>query len=50
MKIKYPHANQLRLLFADTDSLAYTVRTNDIYKGMAVDAANRYDFSEYPSS
>ena len=48
MKVKYPHANQLRLLFADTDNLAYDVQTNDIYKDMATDAAGRYDFSEYP--
>ena len=48
MKVKYPHANQLRLLLIDTDSLAYAVHTSDIYKDMAVDAANRYDFSEYP--
>ena len=43
MRVKYPHANQLRLLFTDTDSLACAVQTEDIYK-----AADRYDFSEYP--
>ena len=48
MKSKYPHANQLRLLFTDTGSLAYAVRTENIYADMAVDAAARYDFSEYP--
>ena len=32
MKVKYPRANQLRLLFTDTDSLAYVVQTDDIYK------------------
>ena len=48
MKVMYPHANQIRLLFTDTDSLAYAVQTDDIYKDMAVDAADRYDFSEYP--
>ena len=47
-KVKYPHANLLRLLFTDTDGLAYAVQTYDIYKDMAVDAADRYDFSEYP--
>ena len=46
MKSKYPYANQLKLLFTDTDSLAYAVKTDDIYSDMAVD--NRYDFSEYP--
>ena len=48
MEVKYPHANQLRLLFTDTDSLAYVVQTDNIYEDMAVDASDRYDFSEYP--
>ena len=45
MKVKYPHAYLLRLLFTDTDSLAYAVQTDDIYKDMLTDAADRYDFS-----
>ena len=32
MKVKYPHASQLRLLFPDTDSLAYAVKTESIYE------------------
>ena len=36
MQVKYPRANQLRLLFTDTDSLAYAVQTDDIYKGRVV--------------
>ena len=48
MKVKYPHADQLRLLFTDTDSLAYAVQTENIYEDMASDAATKYDFSEYP--
>ena len=48
MKVKYPHARRLRLLFTDTDSLAYAVQTNNIYGDMADDAAAKYDFSEYP--
>ena len=48
MCTKYPHANQLRLLSTHTDSLAYDVQTEDIYRDMADDAADRYDFSEYP--
>ena len=47
MNVKYPHAKQLRLLFTDTDSLAYAVHTDDIYKDMATGAADRHDFSEY---
>ena len=46
--VKYPRANQLRLLFTDTDSLAYDVQTDDIHRGMVDDAASRYDFREYP--
>ena len=46
MKAKYPYPNQLKLLFTDTDSLAYAVKTDDIYRDMAAD--NKYDFSEYP--
>ena len=45
---QYPHANQLRLLFTYTESFANAVQTDDIYKDMATDAADRYDFSEYP--
>ena len=47
MKVKYPRADQLRLLFTDTDSLAYAVQTENIYDDMASDAATKYDFSEY---
>ena len=48
MIAKYPHANQLKLLFTDTDSLAYAVQTSDIYEDMVEDASKKYDFSEYP--
>ena len=48
MCVKYPRADQLRLLFTETDSLAYAVQTDDIYRDMVDDAASRYDFSEYP--
>ena len=47
MYVKYPRANQLRLLFTDMDSLAYAVQT-DIYRDLVYDDASRYDFSEYP--
>ena len=48
MKTKYPHANELKLLFTDTDSLAYAVQTDSIYEDMAVDADSKYDYSENP--
>ena len=50
MIAKYPHANQLKLLFTDTDSLAYAVQTNNIYEDVVEDALKKYDFSEYPLS
>ena len=37
MKMKYPHAYQLRLLFTGTDSLAYAVQTENIYKDVSSD-------------
>ena len=48
MCVKYSRANHLRLLFTDTDNLAYAVQANDIYREMADDAASQYDFREYP--
>ena len=42
--VKYPRAAH----FTDTDSLAYAVQTDEIYKYKADDAESRYDFSEYP--
>ena len=38
MIAKYPHPNQLKLLFTDTDSLSYAVQTNNIYEDMVEDA------------
>ena len=48
MCVTYPRADQLRLLFTETDSLAYAVQTDDIYRDMVDHAASRYDFREYP--
>ena len=47
MKVKYP-GDRLKLLFTDTDSLCYAVKTSDIYKDMEADALEKYDFSGYP--
>ena len=47
MCVKYPRPDQFRLLFTDTDSLAYAVQTEDIKRDMVADAATHYDFSEY---
>ena len=40
------HCNQLRLLFTVTDSLAYAVQTDDIYRDIVDDSASRYNFSQ----
>ena len=40
VKVKYPHVNQIQLLFTDTDSLVDAVQTYNIYKDMATDAAD----------
>ena len=37
MKVKYPRADQLKLLFTDTDSLTYHIETEDIYADMLKD-------------
>ena len=41
---KFPNS---RLLFTDTDSLAYEVTDHDVYHAMA-DIKDNFDFSEYP--
>ena len=38
-----------RLLFTDTDSLAYEVTGHDVYAGMAL-IKDEFDFSEYPKN
>ena len=43
---KFPNS---RLLFTDTDSLAYEVTDHDLYVGMA-EIKNEFDFSEYPKN
>ena len=45
--IKAKNDDRATLLFADTDSLCYSIRTNDIYRDMQEDA-DLFDFSEYP--
>lgn len=45
MKSKY--GENIKLLFTDTDSLCYEIKTNDIYSDMNANK-NLYDFSEYP--
>ena len=44
MKKKY-NERDLKLLYMDTDSLVYNVKTKDCYKDIAEDVKNRFDTS-----
>jgi hypothetical protein len=46
--IKNKYADRARLLFTDTDSLAYEIKTEDFYADIASDIESRFDTSEYP--
>ena len=48
IKIKY--GDKVKLLFADTDSLAYEIKTNDFYKDFNPDIEKRFDTSNYPTN
>ena len=43
--IKEQYGNRAKLLFTDTNSLCYHIRTEDFYKEMRTD---EYDLSDYP--
>jgi hypothetical protein len=45
--IKKQYGDRSKLLFTDTDSLTYEIKTDDIYADMAKDK-HIYDFSDYP--
>ena len=40
--------NRASLLFTDTDSLTYWIRTKDVFKDMTQDIPYRFDTSKYP--
>ena len=46
MKQKY-NENNLKLLYMDTDSLVYDIKTEDFYKDIAEDVETRFDTSGY---
>ena len=46
MKTKY--GERAKLLFTDTDSLAYEVQTEDFYKDISGDVAAKFDTSNFP--
>ena len=41
--IKTRYGNKVKLLFTDTDSLAYEIRTKDFYKDISPDIEKRFD-------
>ena len=48
--IKTMYGNKAKLLFTDTDSLAYEIRTKDFYKDMNPDIEKRFNNSDYPTN
>ena len=44
--IKKEYGNNLRLLFTDTDSLMYEIKTRDVYEDFSKDK-EMFDFSNY---
>ena len=46
--IKNKYGDRAKLLFTDTDSLAYEIKTEDFYTDIADDIKKRFDTSEYP--
>ena len=48
--IKTKYGDKPNLLFTDTDSLAYEIKTNDFYKDINPDIEKRFDASDYPSN
>src|SRR5688572_22739015 len=46
--IKKKYGDRSKLLFTDTDSLAYEIKTDDFYADIAPDIRSRFDTSDYP--
>ena len=46
--IKKKYKDRAKLLFTDTDSLAYEIKTEDFYSDIAPDIRSRFDTSDYP--
>ena len=48
--IKNKYGDKAKLLFTDTDSLAYEIKTEDFYADIANDIEARFDTSEFPKN
>ena len=48
--IKTKYGDNAQLLFTDTGSLAYEIRTNDFYNDINPDIEKRFDTSDYPTN
>ena len=46
--IKKKYGDNAKLLFTDTDSLMYEIKTEDFYKDISGDVKDRFDTSDYP--
>ena len=46
--IKNKYGDNAMLLFTDTDSLAYEIKTDDFYADISEDIESRFDTSDYP--
>ena len=46
--IKKKYGDEAKLLFTDTDSLMYEIKTEDFYKDISGDVKDRFDTSDYP--
>ena len=47
--IKDKYGQKAELLFTDTDSLMYQIKTKDFYKDICYDIKNKFDTSDYPT-
>ena len=47
--IKSKYGKKAELLFTDTDSLMYQIKTKDFYKDICLDVKDKFDTSDYPS-
>ena len=48
--IKTKYRDKAKLLFSDSDSLAYEIKTKDFYKYINPDIEKRFDTSDYPTN